>query len=382
MEVTVAMGKVAAMADMPAMNRLSALIGSATAVVGEGDLEALLRRLVIEARVATGAAYAALGVIGEHGVLTDFIHDGIDEHLVRAIGQLPTGRGVLGTVIRENRTIVLEAIGDHPDSFGFPEHHPEMGPFLGVPVAVGDRAFGNLYLTDKPGGFTDDDVIVVEALSRIAGAAVQTARLHARLQGLAVVEERERIARDLHDSVIQELFAVGLALQTVATRLDDRSATKMIDDAVDRLDHSVTTLRSYVFELRDLPRATLGDRLRDLVDRMGAVYPSHLALTVDGSSQGPDDEAILMLASEAISNALRHARASNVEIRLASEPTGLTLEVVDDGVGFTNTAAGEHGMGLANMRTRAAALGGQLAVQSSAGSGTRVTFTLPTQPSS
>src|SRR5690606_17885133 len=107
----------------------------------------------------------------------------------------------------ENMTIVLEAISDHPDSVGFPANHPAMISFLGVPVAVADRSFGNLYLTDKEGGFNDDDVVAIEALSRIAGAAVQTARLQSRLRRLAVVEERQRIARDLHDSVIQDLFA-------------------------------------------------------------------------------------------------------------------------------------------------------------------------------
>jgi GAF domain-containing protein len=206
----------------PGLDRIASLISGAAAVVGEADLGDLLRRLVAEARSATGARYAALGVLGEHGVISEFIYEGVDEATARIIGHLPTGRGVLGTVIRENTTIVLERISDHPDSYGFPPGHPHMSTFLGVPVAVEDSAFGNLYLTDKKGGFDDNDVVLIQALSRIAGAAVHTSRLQGRLRSLAVVEERNRIARDLHDSVIQDLFAVGLGLQSLAARLEHR----------------------------------------------------------------------------------------------------------------------------------------------------------------
>ena len=368
------------MAQPPSLDRLASLIGSAAAVVGESDLENLLRRLVSEARAATGAPYAALGVIGEHGVLSDFIYEGVDENTARIIGHLPTGRGVLGTVIRESRTLVLERIADHPETYGFPPNHPEMVSFLGVPVSVGDRAFGNLYLTDKPGGFADEDVIVVEALSRIAGAAVQTSRLQSRLRGLAVFEERTRIARDLHDSVIQDLFAVGLGLQTLAATMEDPSAGEVLDDAVDRLDGSVNTLRNYVFELKDASQIALplSERLQELVSRMGSVYPSRVRLTIEGAygRPGPDDEAILMLATEALSNALRHAGATNIGITLSNNDSDTILEVEDDGTGFDATRS-HRGMGLANMRARATALGGSLSIESDPGDGTTVILRLP-----
>jgi signal transduction histidine kinase len=319
-----------------------------------------------------------LGVIGEHGVLSDFLHDGMSPEMVETIGHLPSGRGVLGTVIRENRTIRLADISKHPESHGFPPSHPAMKTFLGVPVAVGDVAFGNLYLTDKAGGFTDDDVLVVEALSRIAGAAVQTARLHERLHKLAVVEDRQRIARDLHDSVIQDLFAVGLGLQALSARVDDPVASTTLDNAVDRLDHSVDTLRNYIFELKETSPGTLGERLQEVVARMGSAYPARLRLTVEESTgtARPEDEAILMLATEAVSNALRHSGASRVEVSLVAAQGQTTLIVTDDGVGFEGGGDG-GGMGLANMRARAAALGGVLTVDSTLGKGTRVGFTLP-----
>ncbi len=367
-----------------ALNRIAALIGAAAGVVGETDLEQLLRRLVSEARSATGAPYAALGVLGDHGVLSDFIYEGIDQSRARLIGHLPTGGGVLGSVIRENITIRLDVISDHPDSIGFPPDHPPMITFLGVPVAVADKAFGNLYLTDKPGGFTDDDVVLIEALSRIAGAAVQTERLQSRLRGVAVLEERQRIARDIHDSVIQDLFAVGLGLQSLSVRVEDDTSLRILDDSVDRLDHSVNTLRDYIFDLKETPQASapLADRLQDLVSRMGSAYPNRVRLTVEGRNQStsPDDEQVLLLASEALSNALRHSTADNVTVRLDSTAWGTVLEVVDDGIGFDPTRV-NRGMGLASLKARTSLLGGEFQIKSAVGGGTTVIIRLPTQKS-
>lgn len=350
--------------------------------MGEADLDHLLRRLLTEARTATGSPYAALGVLGDHGAIADFIFEGIDEDSARAIGHLPTGRGVLGTVIRENQVIVLDRISEHADSYGFPPSHPPMTSFLGVPIAVGDTAFGNLYLADKPDGYTADDVELVTALSRIAGAAVQTSRLQGRVRTVAIVEERNRIARDLHDSVIQDLFAVGLGLQGIAARLDGTADGAVLDEAVDRLDDAVNTLRGYIFELRT-PTDTipLGDRLQELVSRMGAVYPSRIRLTIVGMDRRPgqDDEVILLMANEAISNALRHARAKNVWVELDLEPEVLRLEVGDDGAGF-DPSSPSRGMGLANLATRAAELGGSIDVESDLGGGTKVRVEVPRRP--
>lgn len=367
------------MAKPPGLDRIAPLISAAAAVVGEADLGELLRRLVAEARGATGARYAALGVLGEHGVISEFIYEGIDEPAARKIGHLPTGRGVLGTVIRENTTIVLERISDHPDSYGFPPGHPPMSTFLGVPVAVEDRAFGNLYLTDKKGGFDDNDVVLIQALSRIAGAAVQTSRLQGRLRSLAVVEERNRIARDLHDSVIQDLFAVGLGLQGLAGRLDTDGDRAVLDEGVDRLDAAVDALRSYIFELRDAGMSLpLADRLQELVSRMGSVYPSRIRLTIEGveGHSGPDDDAMMLMATEALSNALRHAGAENVSVTLSFEDAALTLEVADDGSGF-DPETPSRGMGLSNVRSRVASLGGSVSVRSRTGDGTVLRLEIP-----
>lgn len=367
------------MSQVPAFDRLSALIEAAAGVVEQTDLELVLRRLVTEAIAATGARYGALGVIGEHGVLSDFLYEGITSEDAARIGHLPTGRGVLGTVIRLKETIRVDEITTHPDAVGFPEHHPPMGSFLGVPLAVGDTAFGNLYLTEKDGHFTDQDVMVAEALSRIAGAAIRTARLQERLRRVAVVEDRQRIARELHDSVIQEMFAVGLGLQGISQLVESTQAEATLLDAVDRLDRAVETLRQYIFELKKEPRSgsDLDARLQELVARMGSAYPARVELSLD-LRQAVDarfEDEIVAIVSESLSNALRHSSSDRVDVGVSIDGTRCEIKVEDDGVGF-DTAAPTPGMGLGNLRARVAKRGGKLSIDSSS-RGTDVVVQLP-----
>ncbi len=365
-----------------ALDRLSPLIESAAAVVGEVDLSKLLKRLISEAMDSTKARYAALGVIGEHGVLSDFLFEGIDPELAEEIGHLPTGRGVLGTVIREKKPLILDSISRHPEFQGFPDNHPPMTSFLGVPITAADNVFGNLYLTDKEGGFSEEDLHVVQALSHIAGAAIQTARLQERLRLVAVVEDRQRIARDLHDSVIQDLFAIGLGLQGLTRRIDDQETARLVDDAVDRLDTSVNALRRYIFELKNPthPRLRLDERLQELVSRMGSAYPSAVWLTIDWLGPTTADDEIVMLVQETLSNSLRHAEAGLVEIKLTDEDHDVVLHVADNGIGFDPSAV-HSGMGLANMRNRVERLGGVMTIDSVLGEGTRIEARLPVKQS-
>jgi signal transduction histidine kinase len=367
------------MVERTVVDRLPVLIEAAASVVGAGDLEQLLRRLVAEARAATGAKYTALGVLGEHGVLTEFIHEGLEPGEAARIGALPTGKGVLGTLVRENRTIRLDSIEDHPDSFGFPAHHPTMRTFLGVPVAAGGRAFGNLYLTEKDGGFTDDDVMVVEALSRIAGAAVTTARLQDRLRSIAVGEDRERIARDLHDSVIQDLFAVGLALQGISELVHDNTAATTIEESIDRLDRVVETLRSYIFELRSsVGQRQLDERLQELVARLGSAYPATVILEIGVArlDSGQLEDEVVKFVTEALSNALRHSGATEVDVIVDADDEWCRVTVRDNGAGF-EVGAPTSGMGLANLTARAARLGGHVDLTSAADVGTMVAISIP-----
>lgn len=363
------------------VERLSGLISAAAAVVGEVDLDRVLRTLVTEARAATGAEYAAIGVLGSHGILSDFIYEGMDQQTAVDIGSLPQGRGVLGTVVREKSTIVLDDIAGHPDSYGFPDNHPPMKSFLGVPVRAGNKVFGNLYLTDKPGGFNDDDVALVEALAYIAGSAVSTARLRERLKAMAIVEDRDRIARDLHDSVIQDLFAIGLSLQGLSERVGEESTSQILNLAVDQLHGTVEALRKYIYELRavDEFREGLSSRLEDLTERMANAYPTTIHLDIEGPVDDVDPrtaEELLKLVTEAVSNALRHSRADDVTISASRDVGGVAIVISDDGSGFDPDTI-EAGMGLLNMRERVQRLGGTFEIDTVPGTGTNVSIRLP-----
>ena len=368
--------------DIP-VERISTLVSAAAAVVGEVDLDRVLRRLVAEARARTGARYAALGVIGPHGVLSDFIHEGMDEEAARDIGPPPRGRGLLGKVVREQQTIVLDDIASHPDAHGVPEGHPQMSSFLGVPITSGSNSFGNLYLTNKDGGFTDVDVEVVEALATIAGAAVSTARLRDRLKARAIVEDRDRIARDLHDSVIQDLFAIGLSLQSTSTRVEDEAVSSVLDRSVDQLHDVVETLRRYIYQLKsaDGLRETLSQQLFALAERMGAVYPTQVNVDLHEDLDLVDvaiAEEVVKLATEILSNALRHSRAEELTLRGRARDGQLSLLVRDDGQGFDPDHV-RQGMGLLNMKVRVRRLGGDLSIETAPGSGTTVAIRLPTR---
>jgi GAF domain-containing protein len=203
------------------------------------ELPVLLRHLVEEACSLVDARYGALGVLNEARTgLEQFVTVGLSESEEQSIGPRPTGRGVLGLLITEPAPLRLADLASHSDSYGFPAHHPPMTSFLGVPVRVRGDIYGNLYLTDKQGAddFSDEDEALAEALSVAAGIAIENTRLNDRVRVLSVLEDRDRIARDLHDRVIQRIFAVGMTLQG-ATRLPDLGQVmNRVDKAVDDLD--------------------------------------------------------------------------------------------------------------------------------------------------
>jgi signal transduction histidine kinase len=221
--------------------------------------------------------------------------------------------------------------------------------------------------------------MLVEALSKIAGAAVTTFRLQDRLRLIAVGEDRERIARDLHDSVIQDLFAVGLALQGISQLVSDITAAATIEDSIDRLDRVVETLRSYIFELRSrIERRQLDERLQELVSRLGTAYPAMVVLEIGIQrldSYQLEDE-VVKFVTEALSNALRHSGATEVDVVVDAVDGWCRVTVRDNGYGF-DTGASTSGMGLANMAARAAGLGGHLDMSSAPDVGTLVEISFP-----
>ncbi|MBX6355212.1 MAG: GAF domain-containing sensor histidine kinase [Micromonosporaceae bacterium] len=520
--------------------RLRALLDAVVSISTDLDLRSTLERIVQAASRLVDAKYAALGVIGPDGRLVEFITHGLDAAAHAAIGEPPSGRGVLGLLIADPRPLRLPDITKHPKSYGFPPNHPPMHSFLGVPLRIRDQVFGNLYLAEKQGAaeFTDDDEEIVVALAAAAGVAVENARLYevahrrerwlaataeitslllgdvqrtaalrlvarrarevaeahlalvllrddeagqltvevadsadgtdlagtvlplaetafadsgtlvledlgkaapwpvplvtgpavvaplaaaetlhgvlvvaqspehsrpvdddvsmltgfagqaalalerARAQEerelLAVLEDRERIARDLHDVVIQRLFATGLHLQT-ATQLAVRpELAARISTAVDDLDTTIRDIRTAIFELRTPMSATLRTDLREMVD--GAARPlgfrPALELTGPVDSAVPDDlrPDLLAVVREGLSNVARHARASAATVRVQVGDGRLLVGIADNGVGAAG--AQERG-GLANMRQRAARHGGTFDIRPAEPSGTIIEWCVP-----
>jgi signal transduction histidine kinase len=516
----------------------------------ELSLGSVLNRIVLVARDMVDAQYVALGVIADGGGLREFVHVGMDADTVTHIGHLPEGHGLLGLLIREPQVLRLDDLSEHPSSVGFPAHHPPMGTFLGAPIEVRGRVYGNLYLTNRHDGrgFTDDDVELITTLAAVAGVAIDNARLHEetlrrqrwleatrdvtgellgggdmtqvlallaararelagaatatlvlaadddlllvaadglhadRLRGqrfpaeetlsgdvmasgraialddlssdertdqplvaiggfgpamylplvargrrlgtlsvarekgqspfgddevhlaeafaaqaalaldygdaqaerrrVAVYDERERIGHDLHDLVIQRLFATGLALQAVTGRVIDRVVGQRIHDAVDEIDAAIGDLRSSIFGLhaRREGMASLTRQVEEICTAAGVtlgfapdyrIDPAVDAVVSD--ELAPD---LLAVVRETLTNVSRHAQASRVDLDLRVDDDTVRLEVTDNGRGISSTG---RRSGIANMRARAERLNGAMDIGRAPTGGTHLTWTVPVQ---
>jgi signal transduction histidine kinase len=538
-----------------AHERMRALLAANRMIIGNLNLPGVLRRVVEAACQLVNARYGALGVIAPSGnELQSFITVGIDEEAAGQIDHLPTGKGLLGALIADPRPIRLNHISHDPRSVGFPEHHPPMGAFLGVPIAVRDSVFGNLYLTEPESGeFTADDEEVVLALAATAGVAIENARLfeqaeqrqewlqasaeittqllsadgeeplhviarrardiadadlvtvvlpvpgsdrlmvevaasaypvelagysfpaentlsqqaiasglpvmlddasaeddvyvhlsnvfpvgpvmtvplsgsagirgalvvgrsvgaepfdvtdldmatsfanHATValeladartseQRIVILEDRDRIARDLHDHVIQRLFAAGLTLDGLIATVP-AEAGRRLAGVVDEIDETIRQIRTSIFELRghfgpatgSLRSALLAvaEEVRPLLKN-----PPHFSFQGPVDSVVPDTVAEDMLAvlREALTNVARHAYAHLVEVGLSADSGEVRLQIADDGVGLGETT---RRSGLANLRERAEKHGGKMTIESPTDStstdprGTRIDWTVP-----
>jgi signal transduction histidine kinase len=532
--------------------RLRLLLDAVVAMAADLSLDGVLARIVSIAGTLVDAQYAAMGVLnaGRHRRLRTFIHHGMPEEQVAAIGELPEGHGLLGQIIDRPEPLRLHEIAAHPASYGFPPNHPPMSSFLGVPVRIRDQVFGNLYLTEKVGGgdFTEEDEAIVVALAAAAGVAIENARLYeeserrqrwllataeitaelsdvgredealqliadrarevagadvawvaagaapeeltlrvlsgvdvdvdllreppmadtlsqqvaelgaptsvadlaadprsARLsdvpgwpslgpaavvpfsgdlsgvlglawashnadaqgdidlvlpasfaeqvslalqiarsrrnqQRLALFEDRDRIGRDLHDLVIQRLFATGLSLQSTARLVEQKNVAARLERVVDDLDDTIKDIRRTIFSLGALESSDdLQSEISRVVERSGSAMKLRPTLRFEGpvrSITDPDATAdLLAVLSEALTNVSRHAAASAVSVVL-SVGKDLVLTVSDDGVGVPADVAES---GLANMRQRAIRHGGSLDVSQPAEGGTVVRWRVPSR---
>jgi signal transduction histidine kinase len=365
---------------------VQALDQAVRGISGVLELDRVLQVIADRVRELVGAEYAAIGIVDTSGAIERFITSGISDEARGAIGDLPHGRGLLGLIIRENRTYRIPEIGDHPESYGFPLNHPAMHSFLGMPITNQGVPVGRLYLTNKRGAreFSETDQALVETFALHAGIAIENARLHDQVRRLAIVDERDRISRDLHDSVIQAIYAQTLALDDVPDLVaeDPDEARRRVDEAIDALHAVIRDVRNFIFGLRPvlLESGDLADGLRQLtteLERNGGVVVS-----VDVVDPGhriaslPIETVVefLAISREALSNVARHAVATTCRVTLELRGDRLRLSIEDDGVGIQDGTGVERGHhGLANMRARAEALGGTFDVSSSGpAAGTRI----------
>ena len=232
----------------------------------------MLQVIVDQVRPLVGAQYAALGIVDDRGVIERFITSGLSDEARARIGDLPRGHGFLGLIIQENGSFRIPDINTDPRRYGFPPNHPPMTSFLGVPVTVKGRSVGNLYLTNKQGAdeFTATDQDLVETFARHAAIAIENARLYEQVHRLAIFDERERIGKDLHDGIIQSIYAVGLSLEDVPELIaeDPDEVVQRVERAIDTLHLTIRDIRNFIIGLRPelLGGTTLLGGLAALVD--------------------------------------------------------------------------------------------------------------------
>jgi signal transduction histidine kinase len=362
---------------------LKAVSDAVLAVAAELSVDEVLQRLVHSARELAGARYAALGLPDGDGGFRTFLTSGMSDELIASFGPLPRQHGVLGAMLTTEEPYRTGDIHEHPRFRGWwPEGHPDMRSFLGVPIVAPTGVIGAFYLTEKIGAadFGDEDEELIRLLAAHAAIAIANARLHEQTRELSIVAERNRLALDLHDSVAQKLFGLLLTAEAARTLLerDPEAARDQVAKLRDLAQESLEELRSLVFELRpaDLDRDGLCGALRKHVELVRRLGPQEVELV---TPQGipPDterDRELLRIAQEALQNALKHAQAQRVAVRLRTDDGLLTLEIEDDGVGFDPDAASSRSrsLGLTSMEERARRLGGRLVIRSSPGAGTTV----------
>ncbi len=531
--------------------RLRVLLHANELILGNLALPVVLRRIVEAARELVHAKYAALGVIGPDQGLEQFIHVGIDEETALRIGHLPEGKGLLGALIDDPRPIRLRTMSEDPRSVGFPEHHPPMDSFIGVPIRIRDEVFGNLYLSEREGGeFTVEDEELVSALAVTAASAIQNARLYAearrrqdwlqaatevtrelltldgvqplgliarrltdladadvvtvalptrdgtrlmvevatgehadelsamtyptagsisglaitsgqpvlvgnaadepgiivhlsdvvdvgpvmaipligsrsvlgaivvgRLQGrrrfsegeldmattfanhatialeladlradqqrVVLLEDRDRIARDMHDHVIQRLFAAGLTMQSVASALENPDHTSRLSGAIDDIDETISQIRTTIFALRGAETPAVGTVRQRLMEVI-AEHTAAFGFTPQLRFVGPIDQVVpdalvddlSAVLRESLTNVTRHAKATSVEVVVTATGDHVGVDVIDNGVGIGSST---RRSGLTNLRHRAEERGGTLTAPEHDGTHLRWFVPLPAE---
>lgn len=399
---------------------LETLHAASIALTTEHDLTAVLQKVVDLSRSLLNAKYGALGILGEDGETIDqMITSGLSPTARAQMDRFPFGSGLLGAPIKERRAVRVAQISDDDRALGFPPNHPVMHTFLGVPLMSKGRMFGNLYLADKlpnagvnapverSGGapaFTQEDQELLEMFANQAAIAIENAQLYRQNQQIAIFHERERFGMDLHDGVIQSIYAIGLMLDDARHRFptDPSAAQEGIDNAITGLNRVIGDIRNYIHDLRthQFEHRNFQQELEELVRDLQtySILNVHMELDPVATSRINQRLAkdLLPIVREALTNVRKHAHATQVNIRLARHDDGISLAISDNGIGLNQTNGHANlprhgtarpvkrsavemttGQGLRNMQERAERLNGTLTLAPAQEGGTQVEVCIP-----
>lgn len=364
--------------------RIEDMVGTAEILVAGGDLGDILRRLAERARELTGAEFAAIGIFDDNMDLERFIYVGIEEPIARRLGDPPIGRGLLGTLARYDRPLRVDDLTTHPDSVGWPEGHPAMCAFLGVPIRIGGRTIGSLYMTRSRGAepFTSTDELTAALLALQVAGSVWSALAQERTGRLVLLEERVRIAHDLHDGTIQSLYAIGLQLDSAAEIATSPEVQATLTSGVEQLNAVIRDMRGYIAMLEATQPTAQPELSRDLAHAVRQIVPDGTDTVINIAAAALQDirtreaEDLLYIAREALSNAVRHGKPGKIAVDLRQTAAETALTIQDNGSGF-NPDAVRIGLGTVTMRTRAERMGGTLTVTGIPGMGTTIRVSFP-----
>jgi signal transduction histidine kinase len=354
------------------------------AVTRQLSVRDVLQMIVASARSLVRARYAALGVPDEAGGFAEFVVAGVPQWQRRAIGPLPRQHGMLAVLLRDGQPLRLADIRADPRFEGWPAAHPELSDVLGMPIKDGHEVLGLIFAACKRdgGGFTERDERLLGLFAAHAAIALTNARLYERGRQLSVLEERARLARELHDAVAQKLFSIRAKARAAALlvpRDADRAVAEMASVAA-LTGEAHAELRAVIDGLAppELSAGGLTSSLRGYAAMAGRAHGVGVQVSAQDipALDARSETAIYRIAQEALHNALRHSGASEICMRLTADRRRVRLTVADRGEGFAVEAV-PAGLGLASMRERAASVGGELEIRSAPGEGTVVRLAVP-----
>lgn len=361
---------------------LAAVSDAVLAIAAERSLDAVLHRLVGAARRLSGARYGALGIPDGEGGFASFIHEGMSDDVIDDLGPLPRTHGLLGALLAETEPYRTDDIRADPRFEWWPAAHPRMRSFLGVPIVFKGDVVAAFYLADKDDGepFTGDDERLISVLAAHAAIAIENTRLIEQSRELSIVEERNRVARELHDALTQTLFSLTLTSEAAASavRTDPDRAEAELAQVRSLVDRAFADLRSLIAGMRppDLDRDGLVETIAKQLDILGRARGIDVQMDARGEGRLPPgvEAAVFRILQEALTNAVRHSAATSIEVEVAVDGGGVRASVRDDGSGFDPDAHAVAGrrLGLTSMRERADEIGARLAIESAPGNGTTV----------